>query len=173
MTELEFWTCVIKLPNGCWEWTKCRDKIKGYGELTHKGEWHNAHRLAYKLFHKVNLKTEDFICHTCDNPPCINPDHLYLGTHLTNMKDKARRGRSYIPIDIDGENNTCCRTTKEQVKEIRALFPLISVRSLSILFNLSERHTRKIIKRQKWGCEPNPTEEETLKIRTSYAEQYT
>jgi len=56
------------------------------------------------------------VCHTCDNPPCINPDHLFLGTHEDNMKDMAKKKRAYRTI---GEKSGVCKLSREQIKTIR------------------------------------------------------
>ena len=75
----------------------------GYGifQPTVKGRKYHflMHRASY-LFHFNNLKKEDIVCHTCDNPACINPRHLYRGTHSDNIKDKVSKGRQ-----AKGENN--------------------------------------------------------------------
>ncbi|MCP2163141.1 HNH endonuclease [Williamsia serinedens] len=75
---------------GCWEWTEYVNKA-GYGRCFLKGQTWFAHRLSYAI-HKGDPGL-GFVCHTCDNPKCCNPDHLYLGDNDTNMADKARRER--------------------------------------------------------------------------------
>jgi len=78
--------------DGCWEWTLHRNH-SGYG-LTHiGGKTRYAHRLMWE---EVNGKIPEgmYVCHKCDNPSCINPDHLFLGTQLENMQDMVRKGRS-------------------------------------------------------------------------------
>lgn len=86
--------CCEPEPNtGCWLWSKCSNK-DGYGTVNLKGTKIGAHRFSYILFNKVTLNREDFVCHKCDTPACINPDHLFLGTAKSNALDKARKGRS-------------------------------------------------------------------------------
>ena len=75
----------IRLESDCWEWLKCRDR-DGYGS-TGRG---SAHRLAWSL---VNGPIPNGLCclHSCDNPRCCNPAHLFLGTHADNVADKVRK----------------------------------------------------------------------------------
>ena len=78
-----------------------------------------AHRLAYCQHHGVTLESIEGLSvrHKCDNPPCVNPNHLELGTHADNMRDKAERGRA---PGIKGELNKAAKLTEEQVRDIRA-----------------------------------------------------
>ena len=81
----------------CLEFTGYIDK-HGYGRLKHKGKWF-AHRLAYYLatgIHPGNL----LVCHSCDNPPCINPAHLFLGTNKDNFDDMMKKGRGRTLLNI-------------------------------------------------------------------------
>lgn len=83
---------VNKTDSGCWEWTGCSTKF-GYGKTTVNGVSEYTHRLSYKYF-KGLIGEGLCVCHKCDNPKCFNPDHLFLGTHQDNIKDKIAKGRS-------------------------------------------------------------------------------
>ena len=83
-----------KEESGCWIWQKSKDQ-KGYGRIQSKGKKWSAHRLSFTLS-KGNILKGMSVCHSCDNPPCINPDHLWLGTMGDNMLDMMKKGRGRI-----------------------------------------------------------------------------
>lgn len=87
-------------PSGCWVWRGDK-RPKGYGVVIHAGIRIAAHRLAYALAHPGKDIDSYLVLHHCDNPPCINPDHLYAGTYKDNNTDTVKRGRyknQYGPI---------------------------------------------------------------------------
>lgn len=100
-------------PDGCWPW-KGALSSSGYG-LIEKGKL--AHRYAWETYNGRPLGVGLFACHTCDNPPCVNPRHLFEGSHQDNMTDSARKGRKRLKTD--GEKNGHAAFTNEQVVEIR------------------------------------------------------
>ncbi len=91
-------TSVIQKENGCIEWTRSKDG-DGYGFIRFSGVLHRTHRIAYELF-VGEIPAGMCVLHKCDNPPCINVDHLFLGTHADNNRDKFNKGRGVIPIKI-------------------------------------------------------------------------
>lgn len=77
----------------CWPWIKGKDK-DGYGKFSpRKGCTDRSHRFGWELFNQMAIPLGMQVCHTCDNPACQNPSHLFLGTHQDNMTDKVRKGR--------------------------------------------------------------------------------
>lgn len=82
---------VEKMEHGCWEWRGTIND-RGYGLVGCEGRPQRAHRVAYKLF-VGPLRDDQELRHSCDNPPCVRPDHLSTGTHEDNMQDAAERGR--------------------------------------------------------------------------------
>lgn len=91
--EQRFWCFVKKRKNGCWSWIGSADKF-GYGRIsTKRGKSpKKAHRLSWEI-HFGKIKHGLFVCHACDNPNCVNPDHLLLGTQKANIVDMAAKGR--------------------------------------------------------------------------------
>ncbi len=80
-------------PSGCWEWTRYR-LPSGYGRIHIDGRMENAHRASYEEF-VGPIPVGLHVLHACDNPPCINPAHLRVGTNAENVRDReARRARS-------------------------------------------------------------------------------
>ena len=78
---------------GCWIWTGAKNS-QGYGYIKHKGKMIKASRVSYEIF-KGKFPPELVVRHSCDNPACVNPCHLLLGTHKDNSKDMMMRGRNY------------------------------------------------------------------------------
>ena len=101
------------VDSGCWEWTGATTR-GGYGQVMDGKKNLRAHRAAYMLF-VGDIPDGMLVCHSCDNPLCINPDHLWLGDTVANTQDKIMKGRS-----IKGESVASSKLTDEAVKEIRA-----------------------------------------------------
>lgn len=77
----------------CWLWTGYCDS-KGYGIAGFKGKARKAHRVSFELTFGP-IPAGAHVLHSCDNPPCVNPHHLHLGTHTDNMREKVARGRDF------------------------------------------------------------------------------
>lgn len=85
------------LDNGCWEWKKGKDQL-GYGILYVNGKSEKAHRFSWKIHHGEIPDHDSYhgmvVCHHCDNPSCVNPDHLFLGLAKDNVQDMVAKGRN-------------------------------------------------------------------------------
>ncbi len=112
----------VKKSDGCWVWWGNVNAETGYGRLFFEGRIHFAHRVSYEL-HKGPIASGIFVCHKCDNPPCCNPDHLFLGTQADNMTDKSRKGRSRGGV-FKGSAHHNSSLNDDQVIEIRGLLKL-------------------------------------------------
>ncbi len=116
-----FWDKVEK-TDSCWIW-KAHKLKKGYGHFHFIDKDVLAHRFSYEL-HKGKIPEGLFVCHSCDSPSCVNPDHLWLGTNKENRDDAECKGRAkYFGFTIPkkGIENNKHKLTETQVIEIREL----------------------------------------------------
>lgn len=114
-----FWSKVdVRGEDECWPWKAAeRKKGDGYGAFWLDGRHQPAGRVALELS-GTNVPEGMHVCHKCDNPPCCNPKHLFVGTHQENNQDKVRKGRH-----AHGERNGNAKLTSAQVAEIRSYRP--------------------------------------------------
>lgn len=136
----------IPEPNtGCWLWAK-RATIRGYGHIWYRSTHLLAHRVAYEAY-RGPIPDGMFVCHKCDTPSCVNPDHLFLGTHADNMADRDRKGRTPI-----GEARPNARLTADLVREIRSARESgETLHSLGRRFGVSHTTVHRIAMGRKWS----------------------
>jgi hypothetical protein len=108
----------VNKTDTCWLWTAYVQQ-NGYGQVRINKKAYSAHRVSYMHHNKTEIPEGLCVCHSCDVPACVNPDHLFLGTHQDNMDDRTKKGRAQ---KRDGDKCPTCKLTKEQVLEIAALF---------------------------------------------------
>ena len=132
----------------CWNWRG--GPIEGYGQirLDYPGGLVRSHRVAYELFISPILPGK-LVCHHCDNPRCVNPCHLFLGTIQDNMNDRNQKGRT---AHLLGELNGEAKLNASQVLEIRHKYAQgnITYRVLAQKYGLSFGHIGDIVKRKAW-----------------------
>lgn len=170
--EERFWSKVDKSagPDACWPWTGHRN-VKGYGRFN-KGDRRLAvaSRWVWEQSHGP-VPEEMFVCHHCDNPPCCNPAHLFLGTRLDNAADMVRKGRQASRARLGdyaargdrngmrthperravGERNAFAKLTTSAVLEIRRLAANgVSHMALGPMFSIHPYHALRIIQGVVW-----------------------
>lgn len=130
----------------CWLWTGYRAK-GGHGQFRFKSKNHYVHRLAY-LFHHKTIDDSLCVCHKCDNPICVNPDHLFLGTMSENMKDKIAKNRH-----AKGDNGMLSILSEDNVIEIMRLYKTgqYSQAQLGRRFKIGQTQISRIVNGHRWG----------------------
>lgn len=129
----------------CWEWQGHR-KGRGYGAIKSKGIAIQTHRLSWTL-HNGPIPEGMLVCHTCDNPPCVNPAHLFLGTVADNMRDMAAKGRGGR---LRGEAHGMSRLSWAKVEEIRRLAGSVPTRQLALRYGVNPRTVDFVIRGETW-----------------------
>lgn len=133
------------IQENCWEWTAGKNP-DGYAVFRGLGE-RRAGRAAWKLVNG-DIPSGKLVCHRCDNPGCVNPNHLFLGSPLDNMLDKTRKKRNNPPV---GERAGRAKLTTSQVLEIRARHAKGDVqRHIAKDFGVGFKAINKIVFRQRW-----------------------
>jgi len=141
----KFWRRVLKLESGCWEFQGCRDKW-GYAHFGINGKRVQAHRHAYELTNGP-IPSGKLIMHTCDNPPCVNPDHLRIGTDLENRADASSKRR--LP---HGSKMYNAKLNEEKVAEMRQRYAAggVTQRELGEMYGVSQSTVAYICKGETW-----------------------
>lgn len=146
--EERFWEKInIGNEDECWEWTaSCSSD--GYGQMWRgkdiKGHL-SSHRFSWEL-HNGRIENGFFVLHKCDNKLCVNPNHLFLGTQLDNIRDMDMKGRR-VSAQPYGENSGTCKFTDEKIRQIREKYSTgqYLVRELSDEFGVSTSHVSAIV----------------------------
>lgn len=130
-------------PDGCWYWLGTFLN-NGYGIIRLNYAVIGAHRVSYELY-KGPIPDGLFVLHTCDNKLCVNPNHLYAGTHMQNMMDALERGRFH---PVKGSNHCRAKVNEEDVFEIRASEK--TTNELAEIYNVTPRAIAQIKDRTNW-----------------------
>jgi len=143
-----FWSGVnIKSPDECWEWMGYKDK-GGYGNISIRNYPTRTHRYAWELSYGF-IPENMCVCHFCDNPPCCNPRHLWLGTINDNTQDMIKKGRK---VSSKGESNGFSKLSEIQVLEIRRLYSMgkYSQTELAKMFEVTKSNIECIVHYKSW-----------------------
>ena len=129
--------------NGCLNWTRGKDN-NGYGQLSlgeiNGGGVTMAHRLSWEIYNQRKIPDGLFVLHSCDNPSCVNPVHLSIGTHADNMREKGERGRV--------KNRTFTESDVIKIRQIAASG--ISQREIARQLGVGETTVSYIVRRMTW-----------------------
>lgn len=144
VTDIDLKQKFSSLPRNekdCWIWVGCKDK-DGYGKITYKAKDCRAHRESYRVFNGP-ISRGMIICHTCDNPSCVNPKHLWLGTHEDNVRDMYNKGRN------NPNMGNSLKVSKPDVERIRRLLEETSLtqKEIAELFNVNQITISRIFRR--------------------------
>lgn len=141
----DFWSFVDRSAEGCWEWQGQILSVNNYGRYRRKNPYgtERAHRIAWMIANGPIPKGM-YVCHKCDNPPCVNPSHLFLGTQADNMQDMHLKGRGHA-----GESHANAKLSDEEVEIIRSNPLGVTQRELASKFGVSESLVSQIINNRK------------------------
>lgn len=140
---LNFWKRINK-TNYCWLWTG--SSVAGYGNIKINKETWLVHRISYWIYYNVDPK-EFEVCHSCNNPICVNPSHLFLGTHSDNMKHASESGH----FQRKGNLHPGSKLSEKQACEIIDLKGTVSSSQLAKHYNVSSGLIRAIQNRRAWS----------------------
>jgi len=138
-------------PDACWPWIGSRDTA-GYGQLWWEGKNRRVSRLAWVEMHGP-IPGRLHVLHKCDNRPCRNEAHLFLGTHLDNMADRSAKGRTSRVGNNRGERNGGAKLTADDVRAIRKATG--SQRAIAKRFGVTDMAVNRILLRKAWCHVPD------------------
>jgi hypothetical protein len=150
----KFWGRVARGDDdACWLWTGAK-LTSGYGVL-HDGTFRMlAHRFSFET-HVGPIAPGLFVCHRCDNPPCVNPAHLFAGTQFENMRDMTAKGR-HAKVGARGQLNGLARLTPSDVSDIRSAYAAgdVTQAQLAARFGVSRGAVCNVLLRRSWSYAP-------------------
>lgn len=162
--EQRFWKYVNKTDT-CWLWTGATRNF-GYGAINAGGKYgkaESAHRVSW-LIHFGEIPADLCVCHHCDNPLCVNPNHLFLGTRTDNNHDMQRKGR--VSGGSKGEHHHQSKLTERQIVEIRTLFNTGSVNlsDLALRYGVTVQTIHSIVHGKTWPNAGGPISTDNMRL---------
>ena len=134
---------------GCWDWRGGRSN-NGYGGIWSCGKTLKAHRVSYEL-HVGEIPDGLCVCHRCDRPCCVNPEHLFLGTTADNTRDKVEKGRSNMPKGEDHYRSTLTSSEVSLIREALDRLPVGGGNFLARWFGVDRRTISSVRHGKRWG----------------------
>lgn len=138
----KFLSNVKKRTHGCWDCLEWQGAGEGkYGQFCHNKKTYVAHRVSYAMF-VGELRTDRFVCHHCDNPRCVNPNHLFLGTQKDNMMDAASKMR--------------CKSSNQRLDDAKVLLIIekckagVPIKDIALEFGVSDATITMISRGKRW-----------------------
>jgi hypothetical protein len=146
---IRFKSKIIQQSNGCWHFIGAKD-ADGYGAFWFQGKTKGAHQFSARYLGNMVLQPGDHVCHHCDNPPCCNPDHLFVGSTQQNTKDRDLKNRTAKGINVGTS-----KLTEQQVEYIRQRYDAVKGRrgiltELANEFNVTVTPIWSICHRKGW-----------------------
>ena len=149
-TPYERWSSKVQVSDNCWDWVGAKTR-GGYGHfrMLVNGSWvmYKAHRFSYEYHNQVDLDKETLVCHRCDNPACVNPAHLFIGSAKDNMQDCIKKGRQKW-----GHQKGHRLLTEDIVNKIRLLYNEggYSMKDVGDMFNTSATQVCRVVNNKTW-----------------------
>lgn len=141
--EERFWEKVEKTES-CWNWIGSRN-ADGYGVLDIDGLNYRAHRFVLEI-EGGKIPSSIKVCHKCDNPICVNPDHLFLGSQADNVKDMRDKGRASDYFTKKGHEHPKAKFTEDEIRTIKQLAGEgISQRKIAERYGVAQQTISRII----------------------------
>lgn len=146
--QRRFWSAVA-IGDACWTWTKAISPA-GYGVTSSMKVTFLAHRVAWFLGTGIE-PGDGLVCHKCDNPPCVRPSHLFLGTDDDNLTDMRAKGRGVSPVTPRGTAHHNAKLSPEDAREMRALRSAgLSERVIASRFGVAKSTCQSVLRNLTW-----------------------